>query len=342
VIAAGERAAALTRQMLAYSGKGRFVIDRIDLSTHIREMVPLMEAAIPRTVELPLELADNLPAIDADATQIQQLVMNLVINGAEAIPEGKPGTVTVTTQSEQVDEEYIRKHAIPRATDAAPGPYVLLEVRDTGSGMDEATQSRIFDPFFTTKFTGRGLGLAAVLGIVRGHGGLIQVSSANGKGTVFRVLFPAAAASADREPAELQPAPNLAGAGTILVIDDEPIVRRLAKQSLEHYGYRVLLAEEGRRGLEVFRREAGRVVCVVLDLTMPVMSGEEALLRLKALQPSVPVILSSGFSETEAMRRFAGKGVGAFIQKPYRAAELATKVKDVISAAGPALEKTGS
>jgi PAS domain S-box-containing protein len=342
VIAAGERAAGLTGQMLAYSGKGRFVIDRIDLSTYIRETAPLIEAAIPRTIELRLDLAEDLPAIEADATQIQQLVMNLVINGAEAIPDSKPGTVTVLTRSQQVDEEYIRTQALPFTGDLKPGPYVLLEVRDTGAGMDEATKSKIFDPFFTTKFTGRGLGLAAVLGIVRGHGGLIQVSSTPGHGTAFRVLFPALTATADRRPAQLQQARNLSGAGTILVIDDESIVRRLGKQALERYGYRVLLAEDGQRGLEVFRREADRIRCVVLDLTMPVMSGEETLPRLKALRPGVPVILSSGFSEAEAIRRFQGKDLAGFMQKPYKASDLAEKVKNVLAAASPPLEATGS
>jgi PAS domain S-box-containing protein len=342
VIAAGERAAGLTRQMLAYSGKGRFVIDRIDLSTYIRETVPLIEAAIPRTVQLRLNLEEDLPAIEADATQVQQLVMNLVINGAEAIAEGKLGTVTVITRAEQVSEEYLRKQALPPTEDLKAGLFVLLEVRDTGSGMDEATKSKIFEPFFTTKFTGRGLGLAAVLGIVRGHRGFIQVSSTPGQGTAFRVLFPALEMGAGRRPGALQEARNLTGAGTILVIDDEPIVRKLARQVLEHYGYRVLLAEEGERGVEEFRGAADEILCVVLDLMMPVLSGEETLPRLKALRPDVPIILSSGFSETEAIRRFAGKGLAGFIQKPYKPAELAEKVKNVIATAKPRLGKTGT
>ena len=334
VIAAGERAAGLTRQMLAYSGKGRFVIDRIDLSAYVRETVPLLEAAIPRTVALRLELADHLPAIEADAAQIQQLVMNLVINGAEAIPDGKPGTVTVRTRLEHLDAESAGTQAIAQTQEFKPGPYVLLEVRDTGVGMDAAIQSKIFDPFFTTKFTGRGLGLAAVLGIVRGHGGFIEVSSAPGQGTAFRVRLPALAAGMGRPAKARETTRDLSGAGTVLVIDDEEIVRNLARQTLEHYGYRVLLAEEGARGVEALGREADSIDCVVLDLTMPVMSGEEALPRLKALRPEVPVILSSGFSEAEAVRRFAGKGLAAFIQKPYRAADLAVKVKDAMAAAG--------
>ena len=332
VITAGERAAALTRQMLAYSGRGRFVIDRIDLSAYVRETVPLLEAAIPRTVKLRLELQDHLPAIEADATQIQQLVMNLVINGAEAIPDGKPGTVTVRTRLEHVSEEPASIQAMPRAHAFKPGPYVLLEVSDTGTGMDPDIQSKIFDPFFTTKFTGRGLGLAAALGIVRGHCGFIQVSSSSGVGTLFLVGIPALTAGVDGE-MTAQEGRDLSGTGTVLVIDDETIVRRMAQQALEHFGYHVLLAEEGARGLEVLRRKADSIDCVLLDLTMPVMSGEETLARLKTLRPGVPVILSSGFSQAEAVRRFAGKGLADFIQKPYKAADLAEKVKDAISAA---------
>jgi PAS domain S-box-containing protein len=341
VIAAGERAAALTRQMLAYSGKGRFVIDRIDLSAYVREMIPLIEAAIPRTIELRLVLGEALPAIEADSTQIQQLIMNLVINGAEAIQSGDPGSVTIVTRSEQINEDVLRTPTIAQTTDLKPGLYVVLEVRDTGSGMDEATKSRIFDPFFTTKFTGRGLGLAAVLGIVRGHGGIIRVSTSCGHGTTFQVLFPALAVGVNRRSASPTGMRDLSGGGSVLVVDDEPIVRKVAKQALEHYGYRVLLAEDGQRAVDIFRREADQIRCVVLDLTMPNMSGEETLRWLKALRPGTPVILSSGFTEAEAVRRFVGKDLAGFIQKPYKAVDIAQKIKDVLAAGNPPLGKTG-
>jgi len=329
VVAAGKRAAELTQQMLAYSGRGRFVVDRIDLSKYIREVVPLIQAAIPRTVALQLALQENLPAIEADTSQIQQLVMNLVINGAEAIPEGKTGTVTIVTSQQQLDERHVREHESAAIGELKPGTYVLLEVRDTGSGMDEATKATIFDPFFTTKFTGRGLCLAAVLGIVRGHAGAIEVDSAPERGTVFRVLFPALDVAPDHQPQAHQDIRDLSGQGTILVIDDEPVVRSMVKRALEHYGYNVLLAEDGERGLEVFRQAADHIQCVVLDMTMPVMSGEETLSRLRVLCSDIPVILSSGFNEAEAMRRFEGKGLAGFIQKPYTTPTLAEKIKDV-------------
>jgi len=331
VVEASERAAALTRQMLAYSGRGQFVLDRIDLSTHVRKTVPLIRAATSRMVELRLDLAADLPAIEADTAQVQQLVMNLVINGAEAMPDGKPGTVTISTRRQPVDENYVRAQTGAGLGALKPGVYVLLEVEDTGSGMDDATQARIFEPFFTTKFTGRGLGLSAVLGIVRGHCGSIQVSSSAGHGSVFRVLFPALAASFDGTPQQHEETPDLSGLGAILVIDDEEIVRKMAKRVLERYGYCVLLAEDGERGLEVFRRNEGRIQCVVLDMTMPVMSGEATLPWLKSLRADIPVILSSGFSEAEAAPRFQGKGLAGFIQKPYKASALAEKVKDIIS-----------
>jgi PAS domain S-box-containing protein len=333
ILAASDRAAALTRQMLAYSGRGHFILERIDLSTYVQETIALIKAAIPRTVELRLDLDEDIPAIEADAAQVQQLVMNLVINGAEAIPDGEPGTVTIATRRQTIDVCHVGAQvgAAAGAGQLKPGLHALLEVSDTGSGMDESTRTRIFDPFFTTKFTGRGLGLAAVLGIVRGHSGSIQVSSSSGHGSVFRVLFPAKEGAFAGPLRKQQVTRDLTGRGTILVIDDEEIVCRMAKHALEHYGYSVVLAEDGERGLEVFRQTSDRIQCVVLDLTMPIMSGEQTLPRLKSVRADIPVILSSGFSEAEAVQRFQGRGLEGFIQKPYKAATLAEKVKDVIA-----------
>ena len=332
VITASERAAQLARQMLAYSGKGRFILERIDLSARLRETLPLIRAAIPPTVELRLDLSDNLPCVEADSAQIQQLMMNIIINGAEAVPEGLPGIVTIATRRQYVNEEYLGRSEMDGTESLRTGDYVLLEVRDTGSGMDANTKARIFDPFFTTKFTGRGLGLAAVLGIVRGHSGSIDVQTAPGEGTVFRVLLPALPAARPTEPApEEKSVSDLRGGGVVLVIDDELVVRRMARQALERYGYRVLVAEDGSRGLEMFRLESGNIDCIVLDLTMPVMSGEETLACIKAVRPNAIVILSSGFNEAQAVRRFQGKGLAGFLQKPYKATALLELVKAVIA-----------
>jgi PAS domain S-box-containing protein len=336
VILASERAAQLTRQMLAYSGKGRFVLEKIDLSAEVRETLPLLQAAIPRTVELRLQLARELPLVEVDPSQLHQVVMNLVVNGAEAIPEGRTGTVDVTTKRVRVDAADLARRQDLAGGELRAGEYVLLEIRDSGAGMDAATRERIFDPFFTTKFTGRGLGLAAVLGIVRGHGGSIAVSSEPGRGATFRVWLPAKLQAEKRVQPDGQPPRDLTGAGTVLVVDDDDTVRRVAKTALERHGYTVLAAVNGAEGVELFRRHADEIRCVILDLTMPVMSGEEALRQIAAARSGVPVILSSGYSEAEALRRFAGQGLAGFLQKPYQAATLAAKVREALGVAGAA------
>ena len=253
--------------------------------------------------------------------------MNLVINGAEAVGDDS-GTVLVSTGVQAVDEAYIDAFLDPG--EIAPGTYTVLEVHDTGSGMDDATKARIFDPFFTTKFTGRGLGLAAVLGIVHGHRGAIRVYSAPGKGSTFKVFLPVmrSAAHTTRPGAA---AGNLLGTGTVLVVDDEDVVRGMARNALMRYGYDVITARNGQEALDVFRARRDSIRLVLLDLTMPVMDGEEALRSLKTIHPNVRVLLSSGFNEVEAVRRFVGKGLAGFIQKPYTATQLAERVKQAIA-----------
>jgi PAS domain S-box-containing protein len=314
-----ERAAKLTKQMLAYSGRGRFFVEPLDLSEQVRQIVALIKASIPKNVDVRLTLAER-PIIEADASQIQQVVMNLVINAAEAIgPEGGP--VAVSTSIESVNEGTVADFGV--GATLMPGPYVKLTVADNGSGMDAETQAKIFDPFFTTKFTGRGLGLAAVSGIVRGHRGAIKVESAPGKGACFQVWLPAAAAPLP----SAAPAPPLEfpGTGKVLVVDDEEIVRRIARTALERAGYTVLLAADGREAVEVFRRESGEIRLVSLDMTMPGRSGEETFRQLREIRRDVPVLVSSGYTEVEVLERF-GDSIDGYLHKPYGITDLARAV----------------
>jgi PAS domain S-box-containing protein len=309
VLAASERAALLVRQMLAYAGKGRFVVRPLDLSLLITQIAPLIRTTVPASVRLELNLAPQLPPMQADAAQMQQLLMNLVINAVEAIG-ADTGSINISTW----------------ATTSEGEPEVVLRVKDTGCGMDEATNARIFDPFFTTKFPGRGLGLAAAHGIVRGHGGSISVESTRGEGSIFTAVFPAAIPEAvDVPPPALAGVFN--GKGNVLVVDDEEMVRNMARVMLERAGYQVETAQDGSQGVDRFAARPSHFDAILLDLTMPVMNGQEALERIHAIRPEVPVILSSGFSEDEALRRFQGRGLAGFLQKPYTATALAHKLR---------------
>ncbi|HTA20666.1 MAG TPA: response regulator, partial [Polyangia bacterium] len=310
----------LTRQMLAYSGKGHFEVRPFDVSRLVKELANLLETTISKKVQLRLELGAGLPTIEADMAQVQQIIMNLVINGAEAIGDQR-GTVLVTTGTQNVDEVYAQSLF---ATDGiATGRYVFIEVHDTGCGMDEATKAKIFDPFFTTKFTGRGLGLAAVLGIVRGHGGAIKVYSSPGRGSTFKVFFRASSAEAIER---VKPVPRYRGQGLVLVVDDDAGVRGAARRMLKFFGFDVIEAEDGKVGAAAFAARASEIVLVLLDMTMPEMGGEETFREIRHVRDDVPVILTSGYNEIEATRRFTSKGLAGFLQKPFTPDDLATKL----------------
>jgi len=327
ILRATNRAADLTRQMLAYAGKGTFVIEPVDISDLVRDISALIKTCTPKKVDLHLDLATQLPAVKADASQLQQVAMNLIVNAAEAI-EQSAGVVSIRTGARIMDWATIGSE-FP-SYDISPGKFVFLEVRDSGCGMDEALISRIFDPFFTTKFTGRGLGLSAVLGIVRSHRGALKVISKPGRGTTFTVVFPASAMAVVRSEPVARDESSFEGHETVLVVDDEEPVRNLARLTLTRYGYDVLVAENGQAAIEIMRIYGDRIAAVLLDLTMPVMSGDEALPQLKQIRPDIKIILSSGYGEHEALSRFAQDGIVDFVQKPYRAAKLVEKVKQVI------------
>ena len=261
---AAARAADLAKQMLAYSGKGKFVIEHIDLSRLVEEMLHMLEVSISKKALLRFNLTTPLPTVEADATQLRQIIMNLVINASEAIGD-RSGVIAITTGCLECSENDLQDAWLG---DPIPeGLYVFLEVADTGCGMDSETLAKLFDPFFTTKFTGRGLGMAAVLGIVRGHKGAIKVYSEPGKGTTFKVLLPAV----DR-PAEMfngqDHTGEWKGSGTVLLVDDEETVRAIGSEMLREFGFQVVTAEDGRDAVEVFKSRSD-IDFVILDLTMP-------------------------------------------------------------------------
>ena len=336
IVRASKRAAELVKQMLAYSGKGRYVIEPIDTGRLIEEMARLVEASISKKAVLKYNLAENLPTFDGDVTQIRQIIMNLIINASEAIGD-KGGVITLSTGTMHCDHAYLNDvNEILRTSPDEPlpeGVYTFFEVADTGCGMDADTIEKIFDPFFTTKFTGRGLGMSAALGIVRGHKGALKIYSEVGKGTTFKVLFPANELSdngfAVRRKDETE-GKDWCGSGTVLVVDDEEAVCAVGKQMLEHMGFSVLAASDGHEALKVYREHTDEIVCVLLDLTMPYMDGEEAFRAMQRLHPGVTIILCSGYNEQEATQRFAGKGPAGFIQKPYNMAALREKLTEVL------------
>jgi PAS domain S-box-containing protein len=328
-VRAAERAGDLTRQMLAYSGHGAFQIRPFYLNDLIRENLHLFEASISRNVQLRSRLAEPLPLIAGDIGQMQQVVMNLIINAAEAIGP-QSGTVTVTTGVRPVSRSDDGDPSSYVGAPPAPGTYVTLEVEDDGCGMDADTLARIFDPFFTTKATGRGLGLPAVLGIVRGHKGGLQVMSEPGKGTAFRLLFPAVHQAEAELAGDEESAPgDLAShsSSLILVIDDEAPVREAVADVLEIEGLRVIAAPNGKTGLALYREQQAEVRLVLLDLSMPGLSGEETFRELRQINPNVKVVLSSGYNQVDATRQFAGRGLAGFIQKPYDASTLIAEIR---------------
>jgi len=316
---AAKRASELCLQLLAYAGKGSIVVETLDLNALIREMVNLIEVSISKKIKLGLDLGAELPAVRADVTQLRQVILNLVTNASEAVGD-QSGSITVTTGSVALDWASLMKSFA--AFELQPGRYVFLEVRDSGAGMTPDTSERIFDPFFTTKFTGRGLGLAAVMGIVRGHCGAISVDSNEGAGTTFMILLPAIQELARAVPEANDFIDDFRHDGTALLVDDEQAVRDVVKIMLEKSGLSVLTAEDGVEALKVFRQHLDDIDIVLLDLTMPNMGGKDTFQAIRSISKSVPVILASGYHEQEITSKFAGEGFSGFLQKPYTRREL--------------------
>ncbi len=316
---AAQRASDLANQMLAYSGRGRFILEELDLNRVVKEYRDLLSASISKKAHLDFELDAALPMISGDATQIRQIVMNLIINASDALHE-QEGQITVTTKIQPIDRDDVE--SIYLEGELTAGRYVVLEVADDGCGMDDATRERMFDPFFTTKATGRGLGLAASLGIVRGHGGAVKIESEFGRGTTIRVLFPESPGRSEERPAEAEPAESPASRGIVLIADDEAGVRRVLKRMLELDGFEVIATEDGRECVDVFSARSDEISLVILDLSMPRLGGAEAIRELRKVRRDVAVILSSGYDEQESTARFGRDGVAGFLRKPYDEATL--------------------
>ena len=330
---AARRAAELCRQMLAYSGKGRFVVERVNLTDMINDMARMLEVSVSKKIVLRYHLAVNLPPVEADIPQMQQIIMNLVVNAAEAIGAGG-GFVTLTTGVRDCDPDFLSTTWLRQELTA--GTYVFIEVQDTGCGMTAEVQQRIFDPFFSTKFTGRGLGLAAVLGIVRGHKGSLKVESAPDRGSTFQILLPALPGDTVKLQINVPAKKLWHGSGTILLVDDEEAVRTLSKQMLERLGFNCLTAANGIEALRVFQNHVEEIVAILLDLSMPYMDGEQAFYKLQHLKPGVRVIMSSGYNLQNIAQRFQGKGLAGFIHKPYELAMLAETLRAVLADNAPA------
>jgi len=329
IIKASRRAAELCAQMLAYAGKGKFVTRMVNVNDLIAGMSKMFETSVSKKVSLSYEFGQNLPAVQADHTQLRQVLMNLLINASEAIGS-QEGTITVSTGLLHCDQGYFQSTLT--GVGRPEGDYVFLEVRDTGSGIKTEAVSKIFEPFYTTKFTGRGLGLPAVQGIVNSHNGAIKVHSEEGKGTVFTILLPAVGV-ADGQ-VVLSGDGEKPRSGAILLVDDEESIRLMTSKMLRVIGYDVISVPDGEQALRVIKAREQSLACVLLDLNMPVMNGEDTYREIRKIDMALPVIISSGYGEQEISEKFSEKGILGVLRKPYQMAALRRKIEDTLKLAG--------
>ena len=322
------KSADLTRQLLAYAGRGRGRKEDLDLNLLVQDMSELLQVSIAKRAPLELDLAPGELGLHGDRAQLQQVVLNLLTNAADAMT-GRSGSIRLATSRGHFGPGEVPPEL---ASEGFPeGPFVGLEVSDAGVGIPPETLQRIFEPFFTTKPTGQGLGLAAMLGIVRAHGGHVEVRSRVGEGTTFRLRFPALELGGVG-PASPEAQEPYAGKGLVLVVDDEAAIRTVAAEILATVGFEVLVAGDGLEAVELLQAHGDRVRLVLLDLTMPRLDGFEALQRMKALRPEVRVLLSSGFAEPGMERRIPPGSVAGFLPKPYRVQDLIAAVKASLEA----------
>ncbi len=326
-LAATQKAAALTKQLLAYAGRGVASVEPKPLLAPVREACDLLERALPERITLHRELPETLAASEMDATQIQQVLMNLIMNSQEAIGD-EAGRIEVQVGERVLDEADTRRliGSELRARDRC----VYVQVSDDGPGMNAEVLDRIFDPFFTTKSDGHGLGLAALLGIVLAHRGGVEVESRPGQGTRFRILLPVCDDASEASMVD----DGLRGEGLVLVVDDERVMREIACKVLSHYGYETMMAENGRQALDLVAKHAGEISLVLLDIQMPGLMGHEVFPLLRGIRPDLPVILSSAFGEYEKVSHLAREPRSAFLAKPYGARDLARMLRSVLDSEG--------
>jgi two-component system cell cycle sensor histidine kinase/response regulator CckA len=304
----------LTKQLLAYSGQGKFKEENINLNTLISDIEKLIYALVSQNIIIRLNLAKNMKLIRGDLSQIQQLLLNIAQNAAESY-QNKNGSVTISTGIMYCDQNYLDKTLPPSKT--KPGEYAFVEISDSGNGIDREDLHKIFDPFFSTKFVGRGLGLAAVMGIIKGHEGSINIYSEPEEGTTFKVLFPVIREQVECNNNFNKLSNNNNKLCNVLVIDDEPWVRRVVARILKKLGFNPIVCKNGEEGVQNFLKHKNQISFIFLDLTMPVMGGTEVFREIRKVNPKVPVILSSGYNEEEIIQKFSGKGLAGFLQKPF-------------------------
>jgi PAS domain S-box-containing protein len=318
------RAAELTAQLLGFARGGKYKPRPADLNTVVNETVQIVSRTIDKSIEIKTSLGSSLPTVEMDTGQMQQALLNLCINAADAMPGG--GQLTIQTDIATITD------SPKRSAEARPGVYVVLSVKDTGVGMDKETMRRIFEPFFTTKEKGKGtgLGLSMVYGIVDNHGGFIDAHSEPGAGSTFRVYLPASGKPEIKDPPKVET--PCGGSQTILVVDDEEVVRSLAKDTLENHGYKVLVAQDGMEAIATYTNCGGAIDLVILDMAMPRLAGRETFMKLREVDPNVKALLCTGYSQSGKAQEILDIGATGFVQKPYQLDELLSQVKAALQA----------
>lgn len=326
ILNAAKRAAELCDQMLAFAGRGLMKAENVNMKTLTEEMLNMLKTCISKKATLQLNIDEDLPYIYGTASQLRQILMNLVVNASDAIGD-QNGSITISMGTTLWDKTNIQHHCI--INPSKPGKYVYIEIADTGCGMTQQTIERIFDPFFTTKFTGRGLGLSATIGIISSHKGGLCLKSKVGKGTSFKVLFPAV--ETEKNTVDVAAGPKtLKGYGTILLADDEPSIRIICSKQLQHLGFDVMLAEDGLQAVQIYKEFTEKISCIILDLTMPNMNGEEAFKEIKKINPDARIVLSSGYCENDITERFKDMDLSGALQKPFTMAELKNMISTIL------------